>query len=657
MKKIKQIVKLCGFLYFFCLIFFSAFDLVRAGQSYIMKGTSTFRTQPNEGGTWTYVPAGYLTAGDRVTIVDSVVPVVSTNAKCQTSYYYVEYMAYRGYVCGDAISFEASTKYNDLWKELKFPESYWPSLNALKEAHSNWDFEPYFVKEGDQYLDFYKAVQNESIVGKSLINSFTPGWLSTAEASYDHYTDTFKDNFDGKGWYAANAETVAYYLDPRNFLNDPLVFMFVTLGNSSSYTLDGVQSILNGSCLSGNYNENGVTRTYAQDFYEAAQASGVSPYLLAARSRQEVNGSSSCSGSVTGTVSGYEGYYNFFNIGAYSSDGRGAIENGLIYAKNKGWDTRYKSIIGGANFIGSGYINVGQNTLYLQKWDMVGDLYSHQYMTNVQAPKSEAESLAKTYEGISANLTFSVPIYANMPEVTTLPNTGNPNNYLSSLTVNGKLIDQFNMDQNEYTMKVSASTGDVVIGGSAVNSKATVSGFGKINLTSVKQTVTVEVKAQNGSIRNYKINFEKLNDVPISVDDVVNSLGYRINDSYMSGIGLGTSTDNIAEKVRNINGFVSVKFQDVNNNEITNKTIATGQKLVLTSNGETKTYQFIIAGDATGDGTIGLADLLRVQKILLGTTYAEVYMKAADANRNGTVDPADLIRIQKTILGVDQIQQ
>lgn len=670
MKKIQKMVKMMVFLYFSCLTFFCAYDLVEADQSYIMKGTTTFRTQPNEGGTWTYVPAGYLTPGDRVTVIDSVTPIKSSNAKCQTSYYYVEYMAYKGYICGDAIGFETSTKYNEQWKNLGFPESYWPSLNTLKETHPNWEFTPHFVNSNTNSitdsLDFSTAVQNESIVGKSLINSFTQGWLSTDDASYDHSTDTFKDNFDGKGWYAANYNTVAYYLDPRNFLNDPLVFMFVKLGNDSSYTLDGVQSILNGSCLSGNYTENSTTRTYAQDFYEAAQISKVSPYLLAARSRQEVNGGSSCSGSATGTVPGYEGYYNFFNINAYSANGRGAIENGLIYAKNKGWDTRYKSILGGANFIGNGYINIGQDTLYLQKWDMIGDLYSHQYMTNIQAPKSEAESLAKTYAGITATLTFSIPIYANMPELTSLPNTGNPNNYLSSITVNGKAIDQFNMDQTDYTMKLSSSINSVVLGGSTVNSNATVSGFGTVNLSSIKQTVTIEVTAQNGTKRNYNINFEKISDVPISVDDVVNNLGYRINNNYISGIGkgsktgVGVSTGNISEKIRNINGFVSVKFQDVNGNEITDKKIATGQKMIITSNGETKTYQFIVAGDANGDGEIDLGDLVRVAKMNKEEEqgkYAEIYLKAGDANRNGQIDLGDLIRIQKAFLELDEIQQ
>ena len=33
---------------------------------------------------------------------------------------------------------------------------------------------------------------------------------------------------------------------------------------------------------------------------------------------------------------GYEGYFNFFNIGAYAHSGRPARENGAIYAKQEG---------------------------------------------------------------------------------------------------------------------------------------------------------------------------------------------------------------------------------------------------------------------------------------------------------------------------------
>ena len=83
-----------------------------------------------------------------------------------------------------------------------------------------------------------------------------------------------------------------------------------------------------------------------------------------------------------------------------SLDGNSASETiarGLAYAREQGWNSPYKAIIGGASFLGSNYIGVGQDTLYLQKWDLVGPNYAnHQYMQNIQAPSTES---IKTYNG------------------------------------------------------------------------------------------------------------------------------------------------------------------------------------------------------------------------------------------------------------------
>ncbi len=43
--------------------------------------------------------------------------------------------------------------------------------------------------------------------------------------------------------------------------------------------------------------------------------------------------------SISGKVSGFEGYYNYFNVRAYASGGYDAVEYGLLYAKSQGWNT------------------------------------------------------------------------------------------------------------------------------------------------------------------------------------------------------------------------------------------------------------------------------------------------------------------------------
>ena len=118
---------------------------------------------------------------------------------------------------------------------------------------------------------------------------------------------------------------------------------------------------------------------YSDLILKAGQTSKVSPYHLASRIKQEV-GPFLTHKAISGDVSGYKGLYNFYNIGATSStENLGAIKNGLQYAKDGNgatssvkkkflipWNTKEKAISGGGIFIGDSYINVGQNTIYLQ---------------------------------------------------------------------------------------------------------------------------------------------------------------------------------------------------------------------------------------------------------------------------------------------------
>ena len=145
---------------------------------------------------------------------------------------------------------------------------------------------------------------------------------------------------------------------------------------------------------------------------------------MASRVKQEVVISSTMmSSSVSGNVAGYKGIYNFYNIGANS--GANAVKNGLKWAStgtdySRPWNNRYRSIYGGACYIGKQYINVGQNTLYLQKFNVTPTgTYNHQYMTNVEAANSEALKTKNAYNGMldSTPLVFSIPVYNNMPAV------------------------------------------------------------------------------------------------------------------------------------------------------------------------------------------------------------------------------------------------
>lgn len=318
-----------------------------------------------------------------------------------------------------------------------FPASYQASIRALRQSYPNWNFVA--INTG---LDWNTAVTNECVVGRNLIQSNYPkgvaslaplSYLSKAEGAYDATKNTYKV-FDGYNWYSAAPEVIAYYMDPRNFLNDTGIFQFEKLSYDDNQSSTVVESILKNTFMSGNYSVTDtatgqvVTGSYVQAFMDAGKNSGANPYFLAARSKQEVgiNGSNSTSG----LYKGYEGIYNFYNIGA--TDGSNAVAKGLLWAMggtsnattyNRPWTTPYKSIVGGASYIAQNYINKGQDTLYFQKFNVhptdARQLYSHQYMTNIQAPSAEGMTTRNAYATmgiISDSMIFYIPVYDNMPE-------------------------------------------------------------------------------------------------------------------------------------------------------------------------------------------------------------------------------------------------
>lgn len=414
-----------------------------------------------------------------------------------------------------------------------FPESYKVLLRQLHAKYPNWEFNAYHTG-----LNWDTVIENESIAGRNLIpNSKGIEWKSLEEGAYNWKTDSFIV-FDGSTWVTASKEATAYYMDPRNFLDEKGIFQFEVLTFEPNYqNLEGVEDILKYTPLykaSYSYkDDNDVTKqiTYGETFMKAAEYSNVSPYHLASRVKQEVvTGSTSLSNSVSGTVAGLEGYYNFYNIGAYNSTvAGGAISNGLKYAKNGStnatlnmnslipWNNRYRAIVGGAYIIGNSYISRGQDTIYLQKFNVTpNSTYSHQYMANVEAPYSEGKKVYTAYSNV-ANLpiAFSIPVYLNMPEaVSPVPETKlNPNNWLKSL----KVLDQtgtelimtptfdLSLDQ-EYYLVVDNTVESVQITAETVSRKATVNGIGFVSLSVGMNEVKIYVLAEDKTTREYKIN-------------------------------------------------------------------------------------------------------------------------------------------------------
>ena len=315
-----------------------------------------------------------------------------------------------------------------------FPESYKPYLEELKKNHPNWTFTALYTN-----LDWDYVIKNENVFGKNLVpKSYSDNWKNTNPGEYNVEVDA--------GWVDCSKQSILYTMDPRNFLNEVRIFQFEELSyNANTNSVDGVEKILYGtefyntivSYLTSNGNTVTMNKKYSDLIYSAGVTSKVSAYHLASRIKQEVGPFLSHS-SISGRVPGYEGLYNFYNIGATSSsEPMGAIINGLKYARDgKGaseatktkylipWNTKERAITGGGIFIGSSYINIGQNNIYLQKFHVSdnnnGELFWHQYMTNVLAPYSESQIIYKGYSNsnlLDTSINFIIPIYNNMPEI------------------------------------------------------------------------------------------------------------------------------------------------------------------------------------------------------------------------------------------------
>ena len=466
-----------------------------------------------------YSKTGTVSYGDSLTILSETTD--SSGAK----WYKISCGNVTGYVSAAYVQLTSSgsqgssdADFESYMTKQGFPESYKPYLRKLHEQHPKWIFTA--QKLG---VDWNTALKEECVVGRNLVHSSAlASWKSMEKGAYD-FNGGYWYGLDGS-WVAASKEIIMYYMDPRNFLNDTYIFMFENQSYDPSYqTESGVKTILADTFMSGSYTcpDTKKKYTYSQTFMDAAKKSGVSPYHLASRCRNEqgVNGAPQS----LGTVKGYENYFNFFDIQAYATSTMTAAEMGCKYAKTTNptyllpWTNQYKSIVGGSIFLGTGYITKDQDTLYLQKFDMVdggNGLYYHQYMTCVFGQANEAISLKNAYSQdiLNSAMEFKIPVYNNMPDKLCPKPTssGDNNNYLKSLSVSGTSISpKFDKFTASYTAKVNAEVSSVTVNANPLGKSAKVSGKGKVSLKTGENTVKVTCTAASGVKRTYTIKITR----------------------------------------------------------------------------------------------------------------------------------------------------
>ena len=577
---------------------------------------------------------------------------------CSDGWYKIYYSGEEtGYVCASYVTLyeekeTPSTATTDCEKEmesLKFPNTYWNGLCALKEKHPDWTFTADITG-----LPFDVATSKESVIGKSFIQSNYEGYFNVDSGSYDYLNDTFKV-MEGSNWYAASKEVVSYYMDPRNFLDERFIFMFEKLSFDESYqTVEAINAILNGKDI----------KEKSSVIYEAGKTYNANAIYLASRIKQETGGNytgNSLKGStITFNGNTYYPVYNPYNIGANTG-----VYDGLVWAVSgtsylRPWLSLDNAIKGGANFITYYYISKGQDTSYFQKFNVSSysayAAYAHQYMTNIRGAANEASI---TYDGYkemnllnAVNYKFVIPVYDNMPSnVSALPNGGNPNNHLKNLTINGKTINGFSHDNFSYNYYVGSGINKVQIAGEVINSKASVTGAGDISLNSDKTVVTLKITAENGNVQDYVINIIKTDGANVSVNDIVASSAVPVSESSFI-LTAGYTVEALKELFLKSCSSAEISFSNK-----ASGLLATGDEITIKNGDDTKTYSIAIKGDTSGDANINIADLLKVQKHILGyINLSGSFLKAADVNSDGSVDIKDLLIVQKHILGYTTIK-
>ena len=643
-----------------------------------LTGDLKMREKPDVNATWLTT----VYKGSEYTILDEAkdnrTPPVTwykITANGKTGWISSSYVSVREVVSDTENTIDPDKDFEGYLEEEGFPESYKESLRKLHALYPNWIFEAQHTG-----LEWDTVIKEEYKLGRNLVHtSSISSWKSTQTGAYNWETGKWV-GLDGSSWVAASKGIIEHYMDPRNFLDKTNVFQFLKQSynakNMSAEQIAAKKSelllMVDGTFLEGSYTEGDKTIKYVDTLMTAAEKSGVCPLTLASMIVQEqgVNGTGKC---IAGNISGYEGYYNYFNVGAYATSSMTAIQRGLWYAKGSGsgatsynrpWDTRTKSIIGGSIYYGENYVAVGQDTMYLKKFNVQGNnIYKHQYMTNVQGGASEGQHIAEGYNETSrkAALIFKIPVFKNMPDTPVAKPTGNgdPNCMLKSLGVSGySLTPTFDIYETEYAISVPNNVSNVTISATAVSSSATVSGAGSKSLNVGNNKFTITVKAGDGTTRTYTLTIVR--QAASSSDPVgVTSSTYKVNsDNTITGIKtFPVTADNFKKNFAVTNGSVSVVNAD--GSAVTGNVGTGAQVKVYDVNNNCKyTYDVIIYGDVNGDGNINARDLLAIQKNNIQVSaLTGVKLTAADVNRDGKVNSRDLLAVQKNNIKVSSIEQ
>ena len=329
----------------------------------------------------------------------------------------------------------------------KYP-GYKEKIEALMKEHPNWNFKLLYTG-----IKFNDAVAGEySVRKRNLVPTEYGGEWISGTTLYD------------TGWYGASEKAIAYYMDPRNFLDDNNIFQFQDVNQyiDNVCTLQGIKTKIANSFIAD----------YAEDINTACLNKNVNPYYIIARLFQE-NGTNPKNGTCKMDAGNGKYYYNPFNIGATGDSREEVYNNAFARAKKEGWDTMVKALEGGINFCKKNWLDNYQNTLYQNKFDIDStngsSLYTHQYMQNLLGAYNEAKILRSSYTNtgkLESNFTFQIPVYEEMDEKLSPMPVNNQESYAINVKTTGTSIyirSDANADSNDNIIGTIKDKGTILL--------------------------------------------------------------------------------------------------------------------------------------------------------------------------------------------------
>ena len=162
-----------------------------------------------------------------------------------------------------------------------FPNSYHAKLIALHLKYPQWRFIAVPTRRNWAQTVAVQMGPRVNLIEDTPDNN-RRGWVA------NHVVH------DGYNWVQVTEAAVQYHLDPRNFLEEPYIFMFEHLGAlNSAQNLAGVRKIFEG---------NDDLLAIADIVFRSAQATNSSAYMLASRIRVEVSEGRRIANSARGTL-------------------------------------------------------------------------------------------------------------------------------------------------------------------------------------------------------------------------------------------------------------------------------------------------------------------------------------------------------------------